>query len=99
MHVFTSITANYLPKAATLAHSIKRVRPKPSSTLCISSRDPPRRPLDLVAGPASAIAQLIATGWDGARAIQRPLPNEIKINSRLADQPIGLDTIVAGGPD
>jgi lipopolysaccharide biosynthesis glycosyltransferase len=27
MHVFTSITANYLPKAAALAHSIKRVHP------------------------------------------------------------------------
>ena len=24
MHVFTSVTANYLPKAAALAHSIKR---------------------------------------------------------------------------
>jgi len=28
MHVFTSITANYLPKAAALAHSIKRVHPE-----------------------------------------------------------------------
>ena len=27
MHVFTSITANYLPKAAALAHSVKRVHP------------------------------------------------------------------------
>ena len=28
MHVFTSITANYLPKAAALAHSIKRAHPE-----------------------------------------------------------------------
>ncbi|AMV39365.1 glycosyl transferase [Planctomyces sp. SH-PL62] len=28
MHVFTSITANYLPKAASLAHSVKRVHPE-----------------------------------------------------------------------
>jgi hypothetical protein len=27
MHVFTSITANYLPKASALAHSVKRVHP------------------------------------------------------------------------
>jgi hypothetical protein len=27
MHVFTSVTANYLPKAAALAHSVKRVHP------------------------------------------------------------------------
>jgi hypothetical protein len=27
MHIFTSVTANYLPKAAALAHSIKRVNP------------------------------------------------------------------------
>jgi lipopolysaccharide biosynthesis glycosyltransferase len=27
MHIFTSITANYLPKAAALAHSVKRVHP------------------------------------------------------------------------
>ena len=28
MHVFTSVTANYLPKAAALAHSVKRVHPE-----------------------------------------------------------------------
>ena len=28
MHVFTSITANYLPKASALAHSVKRVHPE-----------------------------------------------------------------------
>ena len=27
MHIFTSVTANYLPKAAALAHSIKRIHP------------------------------------------------------------------------
>jgi hypothetical protein len=27
MHIFTSVTANYLPKAAALAHSVKRVHP------------------------------------------------------------------------
>ena len=28
MHVFTSVTANYLPKASALAHSVKRVHPE-----------------------------------------------------------------------
>ena len=28
MHVFTSVTANYLPKASALAHSLKRVHPE-----------------------------------------------------------------------
>ena len=28
MHIFTSITANYLPKAAALAYSVKRVHPE-----------------------------------------------------------------------
>ena len=28
MHIFTSITANYLPKAAALAHSVKRFHPE-----------------------------------------------------------------------
>ncbi len=28
MHIFTSITANYLPKAAALAHSVKRAHPE-----------------------------------------------------------------------
>jgi hypothetical protein len=28
MHIFTSVTANYLPKAAALAHSVKRVHPE-----------------------------------------------------------------------
>ena len=34
MHVFTSITANYLPKAAALAHSVKRVHPEAIFTSC-----------------------------------------------------------------
>lgn len=36
MHVFTSITANYLPKAASLAHSVKRVHPEAVFHLILS---------------------------------------------------------------
>lgn len=36
MHVFTSITANYLPKAAVLAHSLKRVHPEAVFHLLLS---------------------------------------------------------------
>ncbi len=40
MHVFTSITANYLPKAAALAHSIKRVHPEATFHLVLSDEMP-----------------------------------------------------------
>jgi hypothetical protein len=40
MHVFTSITANYLPKAAALAHSIKRVHPEAIFHLVLSDEMP-----------------------------------------------------------
>jgi lipopolysaccharide biosynthesis glycosyltransferase len=40
MHIFTSITANYLPKAATLAHSIKRVHPDAHFHVVISDEMP-----------------------------------------------------------
>jgi hypothetical protein len=40
MHIFTSITANYLPKAAALAHSIKRLHPEAVFHLVLSDRMP-----------------------------------------------------------
>jgi hypothetical protein len=40
MHVFTSVTANYLPKAAALAHSIKRVHPEANFHLVLSDEMP-----------------------------------------------------------
>ena len=40
MHIFTSITANYLPKAAALAHSVKRVHPEAMFHLVLSDRMP-----------------------------------------------------------
>src|SRR5947209_8534546 len=40
MHIFTSITANYLPKAATLAHSIKRVHPEATFHVVLSDELP-----------------------------------------------------------
>src|SRR5690242_16846209 len=40
MHVFTSITANYIPKAAALAHSVKRVHPEATFHLVLSDAMP-----------------------------------------------------------
>jgi len=40
MHVFTSVTANYLPKAAALAHSITRVHPEATFHLVLSEDMP-----------------------------------------------------------
>ncbi len=40
MHIFTSITANYLPKAAALAHSVKRAHPEAIFHLVLSDRMP-----------------------------------------------------------
>jgi hypothetical protein len=40
MHIFTSVTANYLPKAAALAHSIKRVHPEAEFHVVLSDRMP-----------------------------------------------------------
>ena len=40
MHVFTSITANYLPKAAVLAHSIKKYHPEARFHLVLSDTLP-----------------------------------------------------------
>ncbi len=39
MHIFTSITANYLPKAAALAHSVKRVHPEAVFHVVLCDRD------------------------------------------------------------
>ncbi len=49
MHVFTSITANYLPKAAALAHSVKRVHPEAIFHLVLSDRMPACDPSALTA--------------------------------------------------
>jgi hypothetical protein len=40
MHVFTSITANYLPKARVLAASVKRVHPSAAFHLVLADRRP-----------------------------------------------------------
>jgi hypothetical protein len=40
VHIFTSITANYLPKAAALAHSVKRLHPEAVFHLVLSDRLP-----------------------------------------------------------
>ena len=40
MHIFTSITANYLPKAAALAHSVKRVHPDATFHVVLSDNMP-----------------------------------------------------------
>jgi hypothetical protein len=48
MHVFTSITANYLPKAAALAHSLKRVHPE-ARFYCVLSDELPRCPYETTA--------------------------------------------------
>jgi hypothetical protein len=40
MHIFTSITANYLPKAAALAHSVKRVHPEAVFHVVLSDKMP-----------------------------------------------------------
>jgi len=40
MHIFTSITANYLPKAAALAHSVKRVHPEATFHVVLSDKMP-----------------------------------------------------------
>ncbi len=40
MHIFTSITANYLPKAAALAHSVKRLHPEAVFHVVLSDEMP-----------------------------------------------------------
>jgi hypothetical protein len=40
MHIFTSIAANYLPKAAVLAHSVKRVHPEAIFHVVLSDEMP-----------------------------------------------------------
>jgi hypothetical protein len=40
MHIFTSVTANYLPKAAALAHSVKRVHPEAKFHVVLSDEMP-----------------------------------------------------------
>ncbi len=54
MHVFTSITANYLPKAAALAHSVKRVHPE-ATFHCVLSDELPRCPSETTAAFDSII--------------------------------------------
>lgn len=54
MHVFTSITANYLPKAAALAHSVKRVHPE-ATCHCVLSDESPCCPSETTAAFDSII--------------------------------------------
>jgi hypothetical protein len=49
MHVFTSISANYLPKAAALAHSVKRVHPEAIFHVILSDEMPPCPPVTTAA--------------------------------------------------
>jgi hypothetical protein len=49
MHIFTSITANYLPKAAALAHSVKRVCPEAAFHVVLSDRMPGCPPITTAA--------------------------------------------------
>ena len=49
MHVFTSITANYLPKAAALAYSVKRVNPEATFHLVLSDDLPDCPPITTAA--------------------------------------------------
>jgi hypothetical protein len=49
MHIFTSITANYLPKAAALAHSIKRVHPEAVFHVVLSDEMPACPPATIAA--------------------------------------------------
>jgi hypothetical protein len=49
MHVFTSITANYLPKAAVLAHSLKRTNPNCTFHLLLSDDLPADCPKETLA--------------------------------------------------
>ena len=46
MHVYTSITANYLPKAAVLAHSLKQSNPGTKFHLLLSDNLPEDCPPD-----------------------------------------------------
>ena len=82
MHVFTSITANYLPKAAALAHSVKRVHPDAVFHVVLSDEMPacaprdvgvrldhqhPRLGIDDLPGSSSATAW-----WSSARPSRGP---------------------------
>jgi hypothetical protein len=49
MHIFTSITANYLPKAAALAHSVKRVHPEAVFHVVLSDEMPACPPATIAA--------------------------------------------------
>jgi hypothetical protein len=54
MHIFTSITANYLPKAAALAHSVKRFHPEAIFHVVLSD-DMPKCAADTTAAFDSVI--------------------------------------------
>jgi len=56
IHVFTSITANYLPKARVLAESVKRVAP--AATFHLMLCDDPPAGFDLAAEPFDALLTL-----------------------------------------
>lgn len=49
VHIFTSITANYLPKAAALAHSVKRLHPQSVFHVVLSDEMPACPPATIAA--------------------------------------------------
>lgn len=61
VHAFTSITANYLPKARALAHSIKRLAPEVPFHLLISDDLPDG--FDLAAEPFDSLIGLADLGF------------------------------------
>jgi len=56
MHLFTSITSNYLPKARVLAHSVKRLHPDAVFHLVLSDQRPSEPPSQI--GPFDTILTL-----------------------------------------
>lgn len=60
VHVFTSITSNYIPKARVLANSIKRI--SPSTTFHLMLCDTPPADFDLAAEPFDALLELESLG-------------------------------------
>lgn len=67
VHIYTSITANYIPKARVLAHSVKRCRPDSLFHLVLNDRL--GEPLDLSAEPFDHVITLedlsipLVRGW------------------------------------
>ncbi len=64
--VFTSIAANYLPKARVLARSIKRVAP--DAHFCLMLVDDAPHHFDLDSEPFDSVLSLSDLGWKIRRA-------------------------------